>query len=90
MQSKTWIRSSVELLNQGKPLLQDIKFSKADIELACRELKSSSSLGPDGVPALLLKTACKELSHPLYLRWRAVHPWYSVILHTCSFDTWST
>ena len=57
--------------HEGRPLLVDIKFTKHDIEWACRELISSSSPGPDGVPALLLKTACKELSHPLYLIWRA-------------------
>ena len=36
-----------------------------------KELKSSSSPGPDGIPAILLKTACQELSYPLYLIWRA-------------------
>ena len=38
---------------------------------ACKELKPSSSPGPDGVPAVLLNTACKELCHPLFLLWRA-------------------
>ena len=57
--------------HEGRPLLQDIKFSEQDIEWACKELKSSSSPGPDGVPAILLKTACKELRHPLFLLWRA-------------------
>ena len=42
-----------------------------DIEMACKELRSSSSPGPDGVPAALLKTASKELSKPLFLLWRA-------------------
>jgi hypothetical protein len=57
--------------HQGMPLLKDIQFSKQDIEWACNELKSSSSPGPDGVPSLLLKTASKELCHPLFLLWRA-------------------
>ena len=57
--------------NQGRPLLQDIKFNKLDIELACKDLKTSSSPGLDGVPAVLLKTASKELSQPLFLLWRA-------------------
>ena len=57
--------------HQGRPLLQDIKFNKLDIELACKDLKTSSSPGPDGVPAVLLKTASKELSQPLFLLWRA-------------------
>jgi hypothetical protein len=42
---------------QGMPLFQDIKFTELDIELASKELKTSSSPGPDGVPATLLKTA---------------------------------
>ena len=57
--------------HEGRPLLQDIKFSKQDIEWACSELSSLSSPGPDGVPALLLKTASQELSRPLFLIWRA-------------------
>ena len=57
--------------HEGRSLLADINFTKQDIEWACKELKPSSSPGPDGVPALLLKTACKELSHPLSLLWRA-------------------
>ena len=32
--------------HQGRPLLQDIKFNKLDIELACKDLKTSSSPGP--------------------------------------------
>ena len=57
--------------HQGRPLLNDIKFTEVDIEMACKELKSSSSPGPDGVPAVLLKTACHELRRPLFLLWRA-------------------
>ena len=57
--------------HQGRDLLKDIRFTEHDIESACKELKNSSSPGPDGVPAMLLKTACKELSRPLFLLWRA-------------------
>ena len=57
--------------HQGRPLLDNIDFTEVDIEMACNELKSSSSPGPDGLPATLLKTASKELSHPLFLIWRA-------------------
>ena len=57
--------------HQGRPILQDISFNELDIEMACKELKNSSSPGPDGVPAELLKSACKELRRPLYLLWRA-------------------
>ena len=57
--------------HQGRTLLQNIKFLKLDIEMACKELKTSSSPGPAGVPAILLKTASKELSQPLFLLCRA-------------------
>ena len=57
--------------HEGRPTMQDIKFSEQDIEIACKELKTSSSPGPDGVPAELLKIACKELRRPLFLLWRA-------------------
>ena len=46
--------------HEGRPLLQDIKFSEQDIEWACKELKSSSSPGPDGVPAVLLKQLARN------------------------------
>ena len=57
--------------HQGRPLLSDIHFRQADIELACTELNTSSSPGPDGVPPLLLKSARRELSRPLFLLWKA-------------------
>ena len=41
--------------HQGMPLFQDIKFTEQYIELATKELKSSSSPGPDGVQHLCLK-----------------------------------
>ena len=53
------------------PTMQNIQFSEQDIEMACKELKTSSSPGPDGVPAELLKIASKELRRPLFLLWRA-------------------
>ena len=59
------------LQHEGRSLLQDMKFNEQDIEWACKELKSSSSPGPDGVPADLLKNASTELKHPLYFIWRA-------------------
>ena len=40
-------------------------------DMACEQLKTSSSPGPDGVPAELLKIACKELRRPLFLLWSA-------------------
>ena len=47
--------------HQGRPTLHDIRFTELDIEIACKDLKSSSSPGLDDVPILLLKTACREL-----------------------------
>ena len=51
--------------------LDDISFTEKDIEDACKELKKSSSPGPDGVPAELLREACGELRKPLHILWRA-------------------
>ena len=51
--------------------LSDFNFSHEDIERACSELKGTAAPGPDGVPALLLKTCRKELSKPLYVFWRS-------------------
>jgi hypothetical protein len=46
--------------------LTDIAFSNEDIEKASPQ----PSPGPDGVPAVLLKTCIKQLSHPLNKLWR--------------------
>ena len=51
-------------------ILSDIQFSQSDIEKACLQLSSSSAAGPDGVPAVLLKTCRRQLSLPLYYLWR--------------------
>ena len=51
--------------------LSDLAFSENDIVKACKELKSSSAAGADGVPAALLKNCCNELNHPLFLFWRS-------------------
>jgi hypothetical protein len=56
---------------EGEESLNNINFSPEDIEKACSELKSTSAPGPDGVPAILLKTCKKELSQPLYHFWRS-------------------
>ena len=47
--------------------LTDIQFEPKDIEMACADLKSTAAPGPDGVPAVLIKTCRKELSKPIYL-----------------------
>ena len=58
-------------VEDGDGSLNDIVFSPGDIERACAELNSTAAPGPDGVPACLLKTCRKELSHPLYNLWRS-------------------
>ena len=46
-------------------------YVEQDIEKACSELNTSSAAGPDGVPAILLKTCRKELSQPIFHLWRS-------------------
>ena len=47
-------------------LLEDIVFSVGDVEIALSELKASSSAGPDGWPAFLLKTYRHRLAPNMY------------------------
>ena len=56
--------------DQAIDSLADITFTQSDIEKACLSLSSSSAAGPDGVPAVLLKSCRKQLSLPLYYLWR--------------------
>ena len=58
-------------LVDGADILSDVKFSPKDIQEACAELKGTAAPGPDGVPAMLLKSCRKELSKPLHLLWRS-------------------
>ena len=58
-------------VTEGNTELADINFSQADIEKACAELKGVAAPGPDGVPAMLLKSCRKELSKPLQVLWRS-------------------
>ena len=48
-----------------------INVGPFDIEKACSELKGTAAAGPDGVPALLLKTCRKQLIKPIYFLWRS-------------------
>ena len=50
--------------------LDDIEFSKEDIEDAIDELANTSGSGPDGIPAMLLKKCKCQLSSALYILWR--------------------
>jgi len=50
--------------------LQDIQFTADDILQSITELKSASSAGPDGFPAVYLKECARGLSIPLEMMWR--------------------
>ena len=50
--------------------MENIVFGPKDIEEACSELRANAAAGPDGVPAILLKSCRKQLARPLYLLWR--------------------
>ena len=50
--------------------LLDIDFSITDIEGSIKQLQESSSAGPDGVPAILLKRCSNALALPIYLLWK--------------------
>ena len=52
-------------------VIGNIKFGPADIEKACSDLKTTAAPGPDGLPAILLKTCKKQLSKPIYHLWRS-------------------
>ncbi|KAK4314878.1 hypothetical protein Pmani_013871 [Petrolisthes manimaculis] len=51
-----------EIPEHDEPM--DITVTVEDITKALKELRVNSALGPDGVPAVLLKTALKPLQHP--------------------------
>ena len=53
-----------------KPFAEySLSFSDEDIKAAIKELKSDSAAGPDGIPALLIKSCCDELCKPIRLIW---------------------
>ena len=43
------------------PIMAELDFTESDIEYACSELSLSSSAGPDGIPAALLKVCKTEI-----------------------------
>jgi exonuclease III len=51
--------------------LTDINFNNESLENAIKELNSTSSAGPDGFPAILLKKCSSILCTPLLILWRA-------------------
>ena len=52
------------------PVLEDIRLYPEDIESAIDEIGTNSAAGPDGFPAILLKTCKASLSSPLAMIWR--------------------
>ena len=60
-----------KVTEEATNILSDINFGPADIEKACSQLNSSSAAGPDGLPAILLKTCRKQLSTPIFKLWRS-------------------
>ena len=51
--------------------LETLEFDKSDVADAIKELDPYSST-PDGdIPARVLRSCCDELSHPLFLLWKA-------------------
>ena len=47
----------------------DVDFTVKDILDAIKEMKPEAAPGPDGIPAILLKSSAEALAHPLYLMW---------------------
>ena len=60
----------LETVGDDPNMLDNLVFSPADMEKACSELRANAAPGPDGVPAMLLKSCKKVLSQPLYTLWR--------------------
>ena len=56
--------------NEEKRTIIDIVFNERDIEESIDEIASTAAAGPDGYPAILLKTCKKILSKPLLILWR--------------------
>ena len=48
---------------------EDFEFPDADIISAAGEIKADSTCGPDGIPAILLKTCIAELCIPFRIIW---------------------
>ena len=51
--------------------MDNLCFGAKEVEEACSELRANAAAGPDGVPAILLKSCRKQLATPLYHLWRS-------------------
>ena len=54
----------------GPRSLDDVDFTEDDIEASIMLISPSSSAGPDGVAALLLRKCVSSLKKPIYMLWR--------------------
>ena len=54
----------------AQPTISDVIFTNNDIIQACKEMRSNSAAGPDGVPSVLLKNCAEQLSAPLLMLWK--------------------
>lgn len=48
---------------------ESLSFTDADILEAIKEIKNDSAAGPDGIPAIVLKSCSNELCKPIRLIW---------------------
>ena len=60
------------LCNEAGPrCMEDLCFDEEDIAQAIKCVPTHSSLGPDGIPAKLLKECTDELKKPIFMLWRS-------------------
>ena len=62
--------SHINLRKHASTILTDIVITEEGLVTAMKSIKSSSSPGPDGLPAYLYNTFAKALAKPLLLIWR--------------------
>ena len=55
----------------GPRCLEDLEISTEDIRASIVRISPSASAGPDGVPAMLLRSCVEEIKFPLLLLWRS-------------------
>ena len=60
-----------EVVGTTYSMILSLLSTQADIQQACAPLKGTAATGPDGVPAILLKTCRNELARPLCALWRS-------------------
>ena len=63
-------KKSPKIQTSTKTFLENINFSKEDIEKAIGEIDTYSSCGEADIPAIILKNCKTELSYPIWLIWK--------------------